>query len=68
LAQHFAETMQFPFPFGPDKTGAICRPYGVESTPTSIFISRRGRTLKVHVGAYANPEDFKQDLTALLAS
>jgi peroxiredoxin len=66
--RRFLDTAKLPFPSGQDTTGAICKLYGVESTPTSVFITRDGRVVKAHVGAYATPEDFKRDITALLAS
>jgi len=37
--RRFLDVTKLPFPSGQDTTGAICKLYGVESTPTSVFIT-----------------------------
>jgi len=59
------ERYQLPFPVG-RADASIEGPYGVKSTPTSIFIDRNGVVVENHVGALSK-EQFERQIEDLLA-
>ncbi len=49
-AGEFAEKFEVTFPVGLDEAGDIREAYGIYGVPTSLFVSKDGRTNYVHVG------------------
>lgn len=50
LARAFVETYKVGYPVGRDASGAIGKRYGVQATPTTIFIDRAGRIAETKQG------------------
>ncbi len=46
MARLFVEVYKLPYPIGRDTTGAICNTYGIDATPTSFFIDKKGVLLE----------------------
>lgn len=65
LARTFMDVYRVTYPVGRDASGAIGTLYGVEATPTSVFIDRAGRLVEQHEGGLEEA-DFRQRLDALL--
>jgi peroxiredoxin len=65
LVRTFMEVYKVSYPVGRDASGAIGRLYGVEATPTSVFIDRAGRLVEQHEGGLEEAE-FRQRIEALL--
>jgi thioredoxin-related protein len=59
------ERYSLPFPVG-RATKGIETPYGVDSTPTSVFIDRQGIVVEQHVGGLSK-EQFERRIEKLLA-
>jgi hypothetical protein len=58
------EQYQLPFPVG-RADGSIEGPYGVKSTPTSVFIDRNGIVVEHHVGALSR-QQFERRIEELI--
>lgn len=56
-AKQFVEQYRLPFPVGRDADGRIAALYGVESTPTTLFIGKDGKLAERQVGA---PDDVRE--------
>jgi len=65
LARIFLEVYKVTYPVGRDASGTIGKLYGVEATPTSVFIDKAGRLLERHEGGLDEAE-FRQRIDALL--
>ena len=65
LARTFMEVYKVTYPVGRDASGTIGKLYGVEATPTSVFIDKTGRLVERHEGALEEAE-FRQRIDALL--
>ena len=50
LARTFMDVYKVTYPVGRDASGAIGKLYGVEATPTSVFIDKAGRLVERHEG------------------
>jgi hypothetical protein len=59
------ERYDLPFPVG-RATKSIETPYGVDITPTSVFINRQGIVAEQHVGGLSK-EQFERRIEKLLA-
>lgn len=55
-----------PFPVGRDSDGRIGRLFGVEATPTSLFIAKDGKLVE-RVEAEMEEAAFEQRVNSLLA-
>jgi len=64
-AQLFVQTFQLPYPVGRDASGAVSQTYGVEATPTTFFIDKRGAVAARIEGA-VEPRDLARRIEALL--
>jgi protein-disulfide isomerase len=53
------------YPVGRDASGSIGKMYGVEATPTSVFIDKAGRLVEQYEGGLDEAE-FRQRIDALL--
>ena len=51
----FVRDRQIPYPTGFDEGNRIAARYGVEGTPTSVFITRSGRVMAIQAGAMDAP-------------
>ena len=49
--RRFVRDRRVPYPAGFDEGNRIAALYGVEGTPTSVFITRSGRVMAIEVGA-----------------
>ncbi|MBI3002645.1 MAG: TlpA family protein disulfide reductase, partial [candidate division NC10 bacterium] len=49
--RRFIRERRIPYPAGFDQGDRIAALYGVEGTPTSVFITRSGRVMVIQVGA-----------------
>jgi hypothetical protein len=49
--RRYIQERRIPYPAGFDAGDRIAALYGVRGTPTSIFITRSGRVMAIHVGA-----------------
>ena len=56
-AKKFIEDYRLPFPVGRDTDGKVGTLYGVEATPTTLFIGKDGKLVGQLEGA---PEDVKE--------
>ena len=65
LARTFVEVYKLNYPVGRDASGEISRLYGVEATPTSVFIDKAGRVVEQHEGEYDEAE-FTKRIEAML--
>lgn len=65
LVRVFMDTYKVTYLVGRDATGTISGLYGIEATPTSLFIDRAGHLKELHVGALAEA-DFQRRIEALL--
>lgn len=65
LARTFMDVYKVTYPVGRDASGAIGKLYGVEATPTSLFIDKAGRLVERHEGGLEEA-DFRQRIDALL--
>lgn len=50
-ARTFVKVNKLGYPVGRDASGAIAKLYGVQATPTSVFIDRAGRIVERYEGA-----------------
>jgi hypothetical protein len=53
--RRYIEARRVPYPAGHDDGNRIAGLYGVEGTPTSVFITRAGRVMAIKVGAMEAP-------------
>jgi len=69
-ARKFVEEYHLPFPVGRDPSNAIGSLYGMEATPTSVFISRDGKVVEKKVGSFEGDleAEFASRIEKLLAS
>jgi hypothetical protein len=65
LAKTFLDVYKVNYPIGRDATGAIGNVYGVEATPTSVFINKAGNVVEQHEGELDEAE-FSQRIEAML--
>lgn len=65
-AKKFVEDYRLPFPVGRDGDAKIGTLYGVEATPTSVFIGKDGTLVERQEGALEEAY-FEQRLEKLLA-
>jgi peroxiredoxin len=65
LARTFMDVYKVTYPVGRDTSGAIAKLYGVEATPTSLFIDKAGHLVEQHEGGLEEA-DFRQRLDALV--
>jgi peroxiredoxin len=65
-SRKFAEEFQLPFPVGYDSGGRISALYGVEATPTSLFIAKDGKLVERQEGGLEEAY-FDQRIQKLLA-
>ncbi len=65
LARTFMEVYKVTYPVGRDASGAIGKLYGIEATPTNVFIDKAGRLVEQYEGGLEEP-DFRQRIEALL--
>ncbi len=65
LARTFMEVYKVTYPVGRDASGTIGKLYGIEATPTSVFIDKTGRLAERHEGALEEVE-FRRRIDALL--
>ena len=65
LARMFMEVYKVTYPVGRDVSGTIGKLYGIEATPTSVFIDKAGRLVERHEGGLEETE-FRQRIDALL--
>lgn len=65
LARTFMEVYKVTYPVGRDASGTIGKLYGIEATPTSVFIDKTGRLVERHEGALEEAE-FRRRIDALL--
>jgi peroxiredoxin len=66
-AKKFVEEYHLPFPAGRDTDARIGNLYGVEATPTTLFIGKDGKLVERNEGALEEAE-FDQRINLLLAS
>lgn len=66
-AKKFVEEYRLPFPVGRDADGKIGTLYGVEATPTSLFIAKDGKLVERHEGGLEEAY-FEQRINSLLGS
>jgi peroxiredoxin len=66
-AKKFVQEYHLPFPVGRDADARIGTPYGVEATPTTLFIGKSGNLVERREGAMEEAE-FEQRITWLLAN
>jgi hypothetical protein len=52
LARDFVQQYRLPFPVGRDGNGAIGGVYGVEATPMTFFVDKRGTLVARHDGEF----------------
>jgi len=65
LARTFMDVYKVTYPVGRDASGMIGKLYGVEATPTSVFIDKAGRLVERHEGGL-DEADFRQRIDVLL--
>jgi hypothetical protein len=65
LARMFMGVYKVTYPVGRDASGTIGKLYGVDATPTSVFIDKTGRLVEQHEGELEEA-DFRQRIDALL--
>ena len=65
LARMFMGVYKVTYLVGRDASGSIGKMYGVEATPTSVFIDKAGRLVEQHEGGLDEAE-FRQRIDALL--
>lgn len=65
LVRTFMDVYKVTYPVGRDASGAIGKLYGVEATPTSVFIDKAGRLVERHEGGLEEA-DLQQRIDALL--
>lgn len=63
--RRFIRERRIPYPAGFDAGNRIAALYGVEGTPTSVFITRAGRVMAIQVGAM-NDGTLRETLERLL--
>ena len=66
-AKKFIEDYRPPFPVGRDSDGKIGSLYGVEATPTTLFIGKNGKLVERQEGALEEAY-FDQRINWLLAN
>lgn len=66
-AKSFVERYRLPFPVGRDADGRIADLYGVEATPTTLFIGRDGKLVERQEGALEEAY-FEQRINWLLGT
>lgn len=66
-AKRFVEQYRLPFPVGRDSDGRIGSLYGMEATPTSVFIAKDGKLVERHEGGLEEA-DFERRINSLLGS
>jgi peroxiredoxin len=67
LSKKFVEEHRLPFPVGYDSGGQIAKQYGVEATPTSVFVAKDGKVVERQEAALEEAY-FDQRIEKLLAS
>lgn len=65
LARMFMDVYKVTYPVGRDVGGTIGKLYGIEATPTSVFIDKAGRLVERHEGGLEEAE-FRRRIDALL--
>jgi len=65
LARLFVEVYKLTYPVGRDTTNSLLKLYGVEATPTTLFIDKRGRLADRVVGE-EEPAELHRRIEALL--
>jgi peroxiredoxin len=66
-AKKFIEEYRLPFPVGRDADSRIGSLYGVEATPTTLFIGKDGKLVERQEGALEEA-DFERRINSLLAT
>ena len=66
LVRTFMDVYKVTYPVGRDASGAIGKLYGVEATPTSLFIDKAGRLVERHEGGLEEA-DFAARIEPLLS-
>jgi peroxiredoxin len=66
-AKRFVEQYRLPFPVGRDADGWIGSLYGMEATPTSVFIAKDGKLVERHEGGLEEA-DFERRISSLLTN
>jgi len=66
-AKRFIEQYRLPFPVGRDANGGIAILFGVEATPTSLFIAKDGKLIE-RVEEGMEEAAFERRITSLLTS
>ena len=66
-AKKFIEDYRLPFPVGRDSDGKIGTLYGLEATPTTLFIGKNGKLVERQEGALEEAY-FEQRINWLLAN
>ena len=65
-AKKFVQDYHLPFPVGRDADGRIGNLYGVQATPTTLFIGKSGNLMEQNEGSMEEV-DFDQRINWLLA-
>ncbi len=65
LARLFVDVYKVPYLAGRDGTGTIGELYGIEATPTSLFVDKAGRLVDLEVGELGEA-DFTKRIESLL--
>jgi len=52
LARDFVQQYRLPFPVGRDADGAIGAAYGVQETPLTFFVDKKGTLIARHEGEF----------------
>ena len=65
LARTFMDIYKVTYPVGRDSSGVISKLYGVDATPTSLFVDKAGRLVEQIVGGMDEAE-FSTRVEALL--
>lgn len=60
LVRTFMDVYKVTYPVGRDGSGTIGKLYGVEATPTSVFIDKDGRLVERHEGGLEETEFAKR--------
>jgi cytochrome c biogenesis protein CcmG/thiol:disulfide interchange protein DsbE len=64
-ALNYTLSSGIPYPVIPDPRGILARRYGVRYLPTTIFIGRDGKLLKVYPGAFQSVNQFTRVMMPL---
>ena len=65
LARLFVAVYKVPYPVARDAAGSVAQAYGIDATPTTLFIGKNGKVLERVEGEMEAPE-ITQHIEALL--